>query len=419
MKQLVELERSSLGPQEAPVRLALSPDAGSPRDPQWQGPSGGFAINGKFASQRITGVQRVGYELAVAFQHLFPHGTDLPLLVPPNARTDAVFPNAKVIGRRLKGSLWEQFSLPFATGRRTLLSLCNMGPLFVRRQVVMVHDVAIYDLPQNYSWKYRLWYRVALSLLKRNARHIVTVSEFSKKRIVERLGIDASRISVVLNGVDHFEKISPDTAILSRLNLQKDGYVLAVGNLSVGKNLPRILTAVERLNDSHDWKFVVVGGCDLRVFNSGAKVGFDLSKNIVPAGFVSDGELRALYENAACFLFPSLYEGFGLPPLEAMSCGCPVIVSREASLPEVCGDAALYCDAYSVDDIVDKVTQMMADPAARETWRQRGREHARGFRWERSARQLLGILERELAGEVAPPVHAQSAQSDQSAPSRV
>jgi glycosyltransferase involved in cell wall biosynthesis len=158
---------------------------------------------------------------------------------------------------------------------------------------------------------------------------------------------------------------------------------------------------MERLSDRHDWKFVVVGGCDLRVFNPQAKVGFDLSKNIIPAGFVSDGELRALYENAACFLFPSLYEGFGLPPLEAMSCGCPVIVSREASLPEVCGDAALYCDAHSVEDIVDKVTQMMEDAAVRETWRARGRDHARGFRWERSAHQLLEVLERELAGEAA------------------
>jgi glycosyltransferase involved in cell wall biosynthesis len=409
MKQLAE--RSNVRREEAPVQTALPAKASSARDSQWRGPSAGFAINGKFASQRITGVQRVGYELAMAFQRLFPDETDLPLLIPANTRTDVVLPKAKMIGRWLKGSLWEQLALPFAIGGRTLLSLCNMGPLFARRQVVMMHDVAIYDLPENYSWKYRLWYRVAFSLLKRNASHIVTVSEFSKTRIMERLGIDASRISVVLNGVDHFEKIAPDTAILSRLNLQNDGYVLAVGNLSVGKNLPRIVAAMERLSDRPDLKFVVVGGCDLRVFSSQAKVGYDLSTNIIPAGFVSDGELRALYENAGCFLFPSLYEGFGLPPLEAMSCGCPVIVSREASLPEVCGNAAMYCDAHSVDDIVDKVTQMMEDAAVRETWRERGREHARGFRWERSAHQLLDVLERELAGGVARPVHARSAPS--------
>lgn len=398
MNQLAE--PSNVRREEAAVQTAQPADASLAQDSQWQGPSAGFAINGKFASQRITGVQRVGYELAIAFKRLFPENAEPPVLIPVNGRTDVFLPKTRVVGRWLKGSLWEQLALPFAAGGRTLLSLCNMGPLLLRRQVVMVHDVAIYDLPENYSWKYRLWYRFALSLLKRNARHIVTVSEFSKTRIMERLGIASSRISVIWNGVDHFEKIAPDAAILARLNLQNDRYVLAVGSLSVGKNLSRILAAMERLSSHGDWKFVVVGGCDLRVYSSQAKANFNVSQNIIAAGFVSDGELRALYENAACFLFPSLYEGFGLPPLEAMSCGCPVIVSREASLPEVCGDAAMYCDAHSVDDIVDKVTQMMGDATLRATWRERGKVHASGFRWERSARQLLDVLERELAGDV-------------------
>ena len=158
---------------------------------------------------------------------------------------------------------------------------------------------------------------------------------------------------------------------------------------------------------------MVVGGRDVRVFSSQAKSNDTLSKNIISTGFISDGELKALYENAACFLFPSLYEGFGLPPLEAMSCGCPVIVSREASLPEVCGNAAMYCDAHSLDDIVDKVGQMMDDAAMRETWRERGRAHARKFRWDQSARQLLDVLERELAGGVV------RLNETESAPSRI
>jgi glycosyltransferase involved in cell wall biosynthesis len=409
MKQF--MERSVGRATEAPAQAGLSADAGATPDSQWQGPSAGFAINGKFASQRITGVQRVGYELAMAFQRLFPEDTELPLLIPGDARTGVALPKAKTVFGWLKGSLWEQLALPFAAGGRTLLSLCNIGPLFARRQVVMMHDVAVYDLPENYSWKFRIWYRIAFAVLKRNARHIVTVSEFSKQRIMARLGVDASRISVIWNGVDHFEKIASDTSILSRLNLQNDGYVLAVGNLSVGKNLARVLAAIESLSERHDWKFVVVGGCDLRVFNPKAKAGYEMSENIVAAGFVSDGELRALYENAACFLFPSLYEGFGLPPLEAMACGCPVIVSREASLPEVCGDAAMYCDALSVEDIADKVTQMMGDAALRASWRVRGREHARSFRWDRSARQLLDVLERELAGDATRPVVSRTATS--------
>jgi glycosyltransferase involved in cell wall biosynthesis len=409
MNQLTE--RSLARGTDAPVHTGSAVDAGAGRDSQWQGPSQGFAINGKFASQRITGVQRVGYELAMAFQRLFPEDIELPLLIPGDARADVALLKAKSVFRWLKGSLWEQLGLPFAAGGRTLLSLCNIGPLFARRQVVMMHDVAVYDLPENYSWKFRLWYRIAFAVLKRNASHIVTVSEFSRQRIMARLGIDASRISVVWNGVDHFDRIAPDTSILSRLNVENDGYVLAVGNLSVGKNLARVLAAIEALSERHDWKFVVVGGCDLRVFNPKAKAGYEMSKNIIAAGFVSDGELRALYENAACFLFPSLYEGFGLPPLEAMACGCPVIVSREAALPEVCGDAAMYCDALSVDDIADKVAQMMGDAALRESWRVRGRAHARTFRWDRSARRLLDVLERELAGGTARAIDSRAATS--------
>lgn len=408
-------ERSNAQRKDVSVQAVTRTDAGAARSCRWQAPFAGFAINGKFASQRITGVQRVGYELAMAFLRLFPEDTDLPLLLPVDARTELALPKAKTVARWLRGSLWEQFALPFATGGRTLLSLCNMGPLFARRQVVMMHDVAVYDLPENYSWKFRLWYRFAFSILKHSASHIVTVSEFSKGRIMARLGIDATRISVVWNGVDHFDKVAADTSILSRLNLQHDGYVLAVGNLSVGKNLSRVLAAIEHLSERHDWKFVVVGGCDLRVFNSRAKARYDLSQSIVAAGFVSDGELRALYENAACFVFPSLYEGFGLPPLEAMLCGCPVVVSREASLPEICGDAAMYCDARSVEDIADKVAQMMGDAALRDRWRACGREHARQFRWDRSARQLLDVLERQLgAGEAARPAGTRPAAASKS-----
>jgi glycosyltransferase involved in cell wall biosynthesis len=357
--------------------------------------AGQFAINGKFASQRMTGVQRTGYELAVAFLRLFPDNADLPLLLPVNAREGVVLPKAKTVFRSFKGTLWEQIALPFATGGRTLLSLCNIGPLFARRQVLMIHDVAVYDLPENYSWKYRLWYRVAYAVMKSRVASIVTVSEFSKQRIVERLRIPADRISVVPNGVDHFDRVAPDARAIERLGLQRDGYVLIVGNLSVGKNLARVLAAVEQLGERHDWKFVVVGSCDLKVFNSSAKTNYEQSKSIVQAGFVSDGELRALYEQAGCFVFPSLYEGFGLPPLEAMSCGCPVVTSREASLPEVCGDAAVYCDARSVDDIAAKIAQVMNDATLRDDLRRRGRERAKRFTWDNAARRLLDAVTRE------------------------
>jgi glycosyltransferase involved in cell wall biosynthesis len=231
-------------------------------------------------------------------------------------------------------------------------------------------------------------------MLRLNARHIVTVSSFSRDRIVKHLHIDESRISIVRNAVDHFDRIEREPSILTRLDLVADRYVLFVGSLAVSKNLARVLSAIKLLDGGRDFKFVIVGRANPRVFSGKHQEVEDLPPDVVMAGAVSDEELKSLYENAGCFLFPSLYEGFGLPPLEAMYCGCPVIVSREASLPEVCGDAAMYCDAYSVADIAHKITNMMGDANLRDRYRLLGREHARQYRWDVSARALLGVLDK-------------------------
>ena len=357
-----------------------------------------FAINGKFTSQRMTGVQRVGYELAIAFQRLLSDQSPVAVMVPAPASVEACLLHQKIVGRGVKGFLWEQVALPFAARGHTLLSLCNVGPLFAGRQVLMIHDAAIFDLPENFSWQFRLWYRVAFFVLTRRAVHILTVSAFSKGRIAECLHLDDAQVSVVENGVDHFDRIDSDPSILSKLDLRADGYVLVVGNLSVGKNLPRMIEVIKRFAADPDFMFVIVGACDVRVFNARPEVdSSQVPDNCVMAGFVSDSELKALYKNAACFVFPSLYEGFGLPPLEAMYCGCPVIVSREGALPEVCGKAAMYCDAYSVEDIASKVARMIGDPVLRASHRLRGFEHARRYRWDASARALLDLLQGKVA----------------------
>lgn len=349
-----------------------------------------FAVNGKFTSQRTTGVQRVASELTLALQR---HAR-LPVIVPPDARADRPPLRDELQYGRLRGTLWEQLALPLAMRGSTLISLCNMAPLARQRQIVMIHDMAVYDIAQNYSWRFRLWYRTAFSMLKTRAMHILTVSAFSRQRIVERMGIDASRISVIRNAADHFERIVADADVVRKLGLTEDRYVLVVGSWSASKNLMRVLDAIQRLEGQGDYTFVIVGGTNARVFGDDGRQAGSLPRNAVMAGFVTDGELKALYESAGCFLFPSLYEGFGLPPLEAMYCGCPVIVSREASLPEVCGDAAMYCDAYSVSDIAEKVDRMMTDAGLRQHHRMKGMTHAHGYRWDDAARDLLAVLER-------------------------
>ena len=352
-----------------------------------------FAINGKFTAQRITGVQRVAYELTRAVQAAGELPPDeLEIVVPQDAAGPGLLLKSERRCGWLKGNLWEQIALPLATTSQTLISLCNTGPLLKRKQVVMVHDMAVYDVPHAFSKKFRLWYRFKFSVLHRQAQVILTVSAFSKARICYHLGIDESRVMVIHNGADHLDRVVDEPAVLDRLKLAPGSYCVIVGSLDPRKNLQRVLDAVEQLGHLRDIKFVIVGGANPRIFDSRHVAKQPVSDQVIWAGFISDGELKALYGNAACLIFPSLYEGFGLPPLEAMYCGCPVIVSNEASLPEVCGDAAMYCDARSVDDIAAKISLMMSDPELRQRHREMGLRHVQQFRWDRAASKLMQVL---------------------------
>lgn len=372
-----------------------------------------LVVNGKFTAQRLTGVQRVAYELMRAVRSTHAAADEIEVAVPKNAVESASPLKRLRPVPWLKGDLWEQIALPLATRGELLLSLCNSGPIFKRRHVVMVHDMAVYDTPHTFSWLFRTWYRIKFAMLVRHAPILLTVSSFSKSRICALLGADESRVRVVRPAVDHFDRIEADASIVERLGLAQVKYCVIVGSLDPRKNLQRVLEAVGRLGHLQDVKFVVVGGANSRVFaQAGAAQGApDASASnpqIVRAGYVSDGELKALYEHAACLAFPSLYEGFGLPPLEAMFCGCPAIVSTHAALAEACGDAALYCDPCSVEDIAEKIERMLTDDALRARYRESGLRHAHAHGWERSAQELMKILRGETY-ETEPAIAVRSA----------
>lgn len=357
-----------------------------------------IAINGKFTSQRITGVQRVAFELTRAMQMRAMPGKELEVFVPQ----DAVAPGTLLKRQRrfpwFRGNLWEQITLPIASRKTTLVNLCNTNPLFKRRQIVMVHDMAVFDVPEAFSKKFLLWYKLRFSILPRLQPLILTISTFSQERICHHLKLDKSRVVVLPPGADHLDRIASEPAIIDRLKLSKDSYCVIVGSLDPRKNLQRALEAIKLLGHLPDLKFVIAGGKNSRVFKAASSSALDAAtedKRVVWAGFVSDGELKSLYESAACLIFPSLYEGFGLPPLEAMYCGCPVIASTHASIPEACGQAAMYCDATSADDIAEKISLMMSDSDLRQHYREIGLEHAQQFRWDRAARDLLRILQED------------------------
>ena len=288
---------------------------------------------------------------------------------------------------RLRGQQWEQLELPAYTGGHLLLNLCNTAPVGVR-SIVVIHDASVFAIPQAYSPAFRSWYRILIPLLGRRALRIITDSHFSREELSRRAGIPHDKLDVLPLGADHVLHSAADKGVFHRLPVGPGRYILAVGSRSPHKNLGALVAAVAALGVKQ-LPLVLAGGTNARVFAASSR-----SESSIDAGYVTDGELRALYENALCFVFPSLYEGFGLPPLEAMLCGCPALVSNAGPMPEVCGSGARYCNPRDPDDIARGIREIVAEPGRREQQVRAGAARAREFTWQRSAHELISILDR-------------------------
>jgi glycosyltransferase involved in cell wall biosynthesis len=352
-------------------------------------------INGRFLGQRITGVQRFARELlrhmdaVLREQPALRNRLDLTVLTPRGiphfAQLEAI--RVRETGR-LQGQFWEQLELPRRAGNHLLLNLCNTAPLAGRNMVATVHDASVFAVPEAYSRAFGTWYRMLIPALGRRSRKLITVSEFSRRELERYAGFRSDAVAVVPGSGGHILDTSADDRIIRRLGLRPRGYILGVNSHSIHKNVAGFAIAA-RLRQRVDYDVVLAGAGNSRIFRE--TPGLE-DTQIRITGYVSDAELRALYESAGCFVYPSLYEGFGLPPLEAMTCGCPVIVSRAASLPEVCGDAALYCDPQDPADIARTIDQLLSDTAAQEHFQRRSLEHTRRFSWTRAAGTMLQTI---------------------------
>jgi len=339
----------------------------------------------------MTGVDRFAFEILRLWLPQYAHAHAARLIVPPTAPINEIYsslPPATRVGR-LSGHAWEQFELPMHARGATLVNLCSTGPIFRESQLCVLHDAAPISNPDTFSFAFRTWYRYLFAGLMRRAKTIATVSRFSAGELTRLFGRHKAALEVIYCSGEHILREPPDARILERLNLVGQRYVLAVGSRSRNKNFAAAAAAVSALDDS-GVKLVAAGGNNQRVF-----AGMQLqSQKLIPAGYVTDSELRALYENAQCFIFPSRYEGFGLPPLEAMHCGCPVIVSDRTSLPEVCADAALYCDPEDIGDIARQLKLLLSSAQLRDELHHKGLARARQFSWQVSADRLEELLNR-------------------------
>lgn len=355
-----------------------------------------ITINGRFFSRRPTGVDRFAFEVISSINDLIGandpvvQGLSFKILLPPGVTTKQEFSHipTETVGWS-RGQLWEQWDLPRLVPRESLLlSLCNTGPVLSCQQVVVIHDATPVRMPMTFTRAFRLWYRVLMPLLGRVSRKVLTVSEFSRQEIVSAYGMPRDKVSVVVEGGEHILRIPADTTAIQRFGLSSRPYVLAVSSMAAHKNFQLVLDAISRLGNP-PFDVAIAGGANSRLFGIAGMVDCERIKWL---GYVSDSELRALYESAMCFVFPSLYEGFGIPPLEAMYCGCPVLASGAASIPEVCGDAALYFDPHNADELAALLMSVGNDSALRAELAIKGHERSAQFSWERSARQILATL---------------------------
>ncbi|HEX3709900.1 MAG TPA: glycosyltransferase family 1 protein [Pseudolabrys sp.] len=349
-----------------------------------------IAINGRFLTQQASGVQRFAAETIKAIDALLDGDYAalkgrVELLAPRGARN---FPLRNIPMRRVgffSGYLWEQLEFPLRARGALLLNLCMLGPLATRRQIVVVHDATVPALPENFSPRFRAAYNFLIPRLCQRAAMVATVSEFSRREIGKWYGGNVATMPVCFEGGDHITAVQADDRLIERLGLKGRKFFLGVGVDSVNKNIKAVVSAFRKANIP-DAMLVLTGAKDARVFGA---VDLTQSDGVRVVGFISDGELRALYEHAQALVFPSLYEGFGLPPLEAMTAGCPVIISEQPALAEVCDDAALHCRADDAEQIAQHMRALAADPGLRARLSTAGRARAKRFTWAATGRALL------------------------------
>lgn len=367
-------------------------------------------VNGRFLQQPITGIQRYGRELLQVWDELIDSGeiasdqVNIEVLV-PRAKVDA--PKLRHISVRqvgwFKGQLWTQLELPAQSRGGLLFSPDNLQPLLaplLGPSVVTVHDLTFKLFPRAHTTPFRLLYGLLISNGIRNATALITSTEAEKANIVAHYPRAKDRIAVVHLGAR--SALTPITSHKETRNGRpNDRYILWVGSLISRKNPQGAIDAAVLVNQQMRLPLIVVGTGHRGMQKTEIRVPANDGAIQFANRVISSDDIGELYQNALCLLFPTFYEGFGLPAVEAMAHGCPVVTSDIPVMREVCGDAALYCNPNEPGEIADKVRMLAESSEMRAQLSRRGLHRAAQFSWERCARETFGVLHRVITERAA------------------
>ena len=290
-----------------------------------------------------------------------------------------------------------------------LLHVQYAGPPFPQAPLVTsIHDISFETHPEFFSRKEELQFKITFRMTACRAARVLTISQHSKLDLVEIYGLPEEKVVVtpLAAGPEFVPPVSADAYEELMVHYGIDeGYILAVGNLQPRKNMVRLISAYTRLRDVRpdiEHKLVIVGQESWRHdpildFMNKSRWAAD----IIHTGYVPGPDLPGLYGRADLFVYPSIYEGFGLPPLEAMACGTPVIVSNRSALPEVVGEAGLLIDPFDVEDLAASMGAMLLNPELARHYARAGKDRAAQFSWDRCASQTLTVYEEILSGGIA------------------
>lgn len=370
-----------------------------------------IGIDCRFFSSKFTGIGRYTHELVENFIKLnsqLPNPHELVLFFNEPEYKDFHCPEhvRKVLVNVKHYSINEQFVFLRKLNKENLdivhFPHFNIPVLYSKPYIVTIHDLTLSMFPgqKMTKWYHRVGYNLTIKNAVKKAKKIIAVSENTKKDLIKLLRVPEEKITVIYNGVTPEFKVVPEYK-----NAEHDQFLLYAGVWRSHKNLPRLISAFYLLKNKKpelkDLKLIITGKPDPHYPEVKHSVRFlGLENDVKFLGLVPEQELVKLYNQAKIFVFPSLYEGFGLPPLEAMSCGTPVAAANSSSIPEVCGaDNAVFFDPNNVNSIAETILSLYKNPEAQEKLIKNGLAHAAKFSWEKAAKKtfemILALLEKE------------------------